>query len=418
MPTLQELRDQRAAAWTEVQTYNERDARGDAMTGEEETAWERGLETVNELTRQISNREQTAALDKRDAEIDAATTPPAGGDGGSVDDYRAAFRTWMARGMTGLNDEQRALVESSMVDLTGSGQQRALGTSPGSAGGYTVPEAFWAKVTEAMKYFGGAANGCEIITTTGGNEIPWATNDDTANEGYYIGENVELTNEGDLSFGQKRLSAFILASGPARVSLPVINDAAIDVEALVARKIGERIARRKTRALTNGTGANQPQGQMTALTTGKTTASSTAITIDELIDLIHSVDASYRSTGRCRWKLHDLILNKVRKVRDDSGGSGLGRPIWEPSIQAGVPDLLLGYGYDINNDMDSTLATTKKTMAFGDWTSAYVIRNVAGGQMMRLAERYAEYLQVGFIAYERHDALVQDAGAAKVLVQV
>jgi HK97 family phage major capsid protein len=419
MPTLQELRDQRAVAYTTAQTYNERSNTGGDMTPEDETAWERALSEVDMLGVAIRNRETQVELDARFAAIDETTRDnggPAGGDGGSIDDYRAAFRSWMQRGMTGLNDEQRSLIESSMVDLTGTGQ-RSLGTSPGSAGGYTVPETFWAKVTEAMKYFGGATNGAEVITTAGGNDMPWATNDDTANEGYFVGENVELTNEADLSFGQKVLSAYILASGPARLSLAVVNDSAIDLESLVARKMGERMARRANRAHTTGTGSSQPQGYMTALTTGKTTASATAITYDELIDLIHSVDGAYRATGRCRFKLHDLVLSYVRKIRDDSGGAGVGRPIWEPSIQAGVPDQLLGYGYDINNDQDSTVAATKKTLAFGDFQSAYVVRKVSDGQMMRLAERYAEYLQVGFIAYERIDGLVQDANAAKVLLQ-
>jgi len=419
MPTLQELIDQRAVAYTQAQTYNERATAGGEMTAEDETAWERALGEVDSLGVAIRNRETQVELDARFAQIDETTRDaggPAGGDGGSIDQYREAFRTWMRRGMGGLAPEQRQLVESSMVDLTGTGQ-RALGTSPGSAGGYTVPETFWAKVTEAMKYFGGATNGCELISTSGGNDMPWATNDDTSNEGYFVGENVELTNEADLAFGQKVLSAYILASGPARLSLAVVNDSSIDIEGLVARKMGERMARRANRAHTTGTGSNQPQGYMTALTTGKTTASATAITYDELIDLIHSVDPAYRSTGRCRWKLHDLVLANVRKIRDDSGGAGVGRPIWEPSIQAGEPDRLLGYGYDINNDQDSTVAATKKTLAFGDWQSAYVVRRVNDGQMMRLAERYAEYLQVGFIAYERADSLVQDASAVKLLVQ-
>jgi HK97 family phage major capsid protein len=56
-------------------------------------------------------------------------------------------------------------------------------------------------------------------------------------------------------------------------------------------------------------------------------------------------------------------------------------------------------------------------MAFGDHQAHFVVRRVQGGQLMRLAERYAEYLQVGFIAYERADSLVQDASAVKLLVQ-
>lgn len=420
MPTLQELRDQRAAAYTQAQTYNERATQGGDMTGEDETAWQRALDTVDTLGEQIATRERQIELDARFAEIDAVTRDnpgtPAGGDGVSIDDYRTAFTSYLRYGLQGITNEARQLLQDGFTDLTGT-NQRALGAGTGSAGGYTVPEGFWAKVTETQKFFGGAINGAEIITTQTGNDLPWPTNDDTSNEGYYVGENVALTNEGDLTFGAKTLSAYILASGPARLSLMLANDTGIDIEGFVARKIGERLARRSNRAWTNGTGSNQPQGYTVGLTAGKTTASSTAITLDEIIDLIHSVDAAYRASGRCRFKLHDLILSYVRKIRDDSGGAGIGRPIWEPSIQAGVPDLILGHPYDVNNDMDSSVAASKKTLAFGDWQAAYVVRKVQDGQLMRLAERYAEYLQVGFISYERHDGIVQDASAAKLLVQ-
>jgi len=187
----------------------------------------------------------------------------------------------------------------------------------------------------------------------------------------------------------------------------------------VARKSGERLGRIYNAHQTTGTGSSQPQGVITGATTGKTTASGTAIIYNEIVDLIHSVDVAYRQAPSTdvAFMMHDLVLAYVRKIRDDSGGSGLGRPIWEPSVQVGVPDSLLGYRVVVNNDMASTVATTNKTMAFGNFRAGYVVRNVSDGQLMRLAERYADYLQVGFFAFGRMDALVQDSSAVKLLVQ-
>lgn len=43
-------------------------------------------------------------------------------------------------------------------------------------------------------------------------------------------------------------------------------------------------------------------------------------------------------------------------------------------------------------------------------------RQVAGSaSLLRLTERYADYLQVGFLAFERWDGTLQDAGAFKVM---
>ena len=318
----------------------------------------------------------------------------------------------MAGGQQALDADELALMQRNFFQ-----PQNAHGTTSGAGGVYTVPECFWAKVTETLKLFGGASTGAEEIRTATGAPLPWPTNDDTSNTGYFVGENTTLTSEGDLSFGQKQLSAYISASGPIKASLPVLQDTGINLEAMLGRKMGERLGRIQNTRFTTGTGSSQPQGYVTGSSTGKTTSSATAITYDELIDFIHSVDAAYRNSGRCRFKLHDLILAYVRKLRDDSGGSGVGRPLWQPSIQVGEPDLLLGYPYDINNDMDSAVTTGKKTMAFGDFQSGFVVRRVTGAQMMRLTERYADALQVGFIAFERVDSLVQDASAVKLLVQ-
>lgn len=417
MPTLQELRDTRAAAWAKAQEFKNRAAAGQDMSAEDETAWTRALDEVDTIGGQIETRERTEALDKRFDEIDEQTraVTVTGDPADSRDEYSDVFQRFCRYGMGDLTVEERQLLRNNFQQVEP--ESRAQGAGTGSAGGYTVPQGFWAKVTETMKYFGGAADGADMLNTDTGGPLPWPTNDDTSVMGYQLGENTEASSEGDLAFGQKTLGAYTYVSGAIRASLQIIQDSGIDIESFIARRMGERLGRIQNLRFTTGTGSSQPQGYITGATTGKTTASATVITYDEIIDLIHSVDAAYRASGRCRFKLHDLILAKVRKLRDDSGGAGVGRPLWEPSIQAGVPDLLLGYPYTINNDQASAVTTGLKTMWFGDPTSAFAVRKVNGASMMRLEERYAEYLQVGFIGYERADALVQDASAGKLLVQ-
>jgi HK97 family phage major capsid protein len=92
------------------------------------------------------------------------------------------------------------------------------------------------------------------------------------------------------------------------------------------------------------------------------------------------------------------------------------RPLWQPSLQAGVADTLLGYGLVVNNDMPVPAANAKSVL-FGDFQRGYVIRDVVGVQVRRLDERYADFLQVGWFAYARSDATVQDAAAYKALTQ-
>jgi HK97 family phage major capsid protein len=404
MPTTLELREQRAAAWAQAQEYLTRSETTE-LSADDETGWQRALDEVDRLGAIIETRERTEQIDQQFSRIDTRT-PPGSTSSDDADPYRRTFERWCRYGDRDFDVHERDLLQANF---------RAQGTNTGAAGGYTVPEGFWAKVTEVMKYFGGILGNVEVLNTDSGNAIPWPTNDDTGNSGAILDENTQITEQ-DVVFGQKNLGAYMYTSKLIRVSLQLLQDSGIDIEMFLAKRIGERLGRIMNTHWTTGTGTGQPQGLITGSTTGKTTASATAITYNEIVDLVHSVDVAYRNE-RCRFMMNDQILGYVRKIRDDSGGAGLGRPLWEPSVQVGVPDSLLGYRVVVNNDMAASIVTTAKTIAFGDPSAAYVARVVNGGQMARLAERYADYLQVGFFGFARADGVVQDSSAVKLLVQ-
>mgnify|MGYP002364010369 FL=1 len=189
---LQDLIDKRAGVWATAQDYDKRKKAGDEFSAEDEAGWTRALDDVDKLGTEIENMQRSAALDSKFSEIDEnarrqaadAATPDAQP---TDNDYRSAFDSYMRHGMTDIAPEQRQLLQAQFRNLAPGAEQRALGTTSGSVGGYTVPEGFWAKVTETMKYYGGATVGAEEIATTAGNSLPWPTNDDTANVGYILG---------------------------------------------------------------------------------------------------------------------------------------------------------------------------------------------------------------------------------------
>jgi HK97 family phage major capsid protein len=193
-----------------------------------------------------------------------------------------------------------------------------------------------------------------------------------------------------------------------RVSFQLLQDSVFNLDSFLARKLGERIGRIQNTHFTTGTGTAQPLGVQTNAAIGKTgtTGQTTTVIYDDLIDLIHSVDPAYRAAN-ARFMLNDLTVGVARKLKDSQN-----RPLWEPSVQVGVPDSLLGYGLVINNDMP-VMAANAKSILFGDFRRAYLIRDVLGVQLLRLTERYADFLQVGFASYARADGTLQDSGAVK-----
>lgn len=249
-----------------------------------------------------------------------------------------------------------------------------------------------------------------MINTATGNSITMPTMDDTNNEGALIAENTQVTLA-EISFGTKMLDAFKYTSGVVLVSSELLQDSAIDVEAIVRDAMSERIARIGNRHLTVGTGAGQPDGIVTASAFGKTAASQTAITFDEVIDLEHSVDPAYRAAPGARFMFNDATLKVIRKLKD-----GEGRYIWQPAdMKAGLSSNIDGYSYSINQAM-AVPATGAKTIVFGDFQK-YAVRMVLQFAIRRLVERYADYDQTGFIGFTRLDGELLDAAAVKHLIQ-
>ncbi|WP_459246969.1 phage major capsid protein [Streptomyces youssoufiensis] len=409
MPTLQTLLDQRAGAWDKAQEFQNRAATEEKMSAEDRAAWDAALADVERLSVDIEREERHARLAAVDYSqvIDATKEADDERHGGEdrAAAYADAWRTWMRDGASELSSQERTALRTGWVDGK---ELRAQGVATGAAGGYLVPPAFRAKMVEAQKFFSSMRDVAEVITTETGATLPWPTNDDTANVGAILAENTQVTEQ-DVTLGQADIGAYTYTSKLVRVSLQLLNDSAFDMEDWLARKLGERIGRAQNAHFTTGTGTNQPEGVQTNAVVGKTgaTGQTTSVTYDDLIDLIHSVDPAYRLGGRAAWMLHDTTLAAARKLKD-----GQNRPLWEPSVQVGVPDTLLGYRYSVNQDMP-TMAANAKAILFGDFFAGYLIRDVQDVQLLRLAERYADYLQVGFLSFARTDGTPQDTAAYK-----
>lgn len=292
--------------------------------------------------------------------------------------------------------------------LTGSGEYnlelRAQSAVTDAAGAYTVPEGFAGEVEVALKRHGGIRNAASILRTASGNDLPYPTLDDTANEGRQLAENTAVT-ETDLTFGQIVFKAFKFSSDAIKVPVELLQDTGVPLEAIIGAQLGERIARLTNKKFTIGTGTGEPHGIMVAAATGVTGASTSTVTYDELIDLIHSVDPAYRANAS--FMFNDATLKVIRKLKDADN-----RPLWEPSVKAGVPDMLLGYPVIINQEVAS-MAAGAESIAFGD-LSKHTIREVRGITLVRLNERYMDAHQVGFLAFYRGDSRYLNAGTGPV----
>jgi HK97 family phage major capsid protein len=401
MREVMELRRKRANLWHEAQEILHKYNNEARWAGEDEQKFDRLMEEIDQLDKRIEREERLHSLKREEAAEEPIRPSVEQRNQVSQEEYREAFNTYLRFGATGLNPEQRSLLAENFVEA------RALSAVTGASGGYTVPEDFYNRLIDNMKWFGGMRQSrTTVIRTSGGNTLPIPTADDTGNVGAIVSENTQVTEQ-DTTFGQKSLGAYMYTSKIIRVPYQLLQDSAFDIESWLRQKLSERIGRITNQHFTVGTGTNQPQGVVTGASQGKVGANgqTASVTFEDLVDLIHSVDPSYRRGAE--FMFHDTTLKALKKMKDADG-----RPLWLPSVSQGEPDTFLGYRYVINNDMPE-MAADAKSILFGDFSN-YFIRDVLGIQLLRLEERYADYLQVGFLAFSRHDGVLADAGAGPI----
>lgn len=363
-----------------------------------------------------------AAIEERAAEERKGKRPVAkDGDEqrGQAEDpkpeYREVFYKYLSRGasLDELSQEERAVLKEG-VQLAN--EQRTQVSTQGTsttAGGYTVPVELSNQIIKSMKAWGPMYDEdiCTVISTSTGVTIKIPTVDDTAVTAGQHSEGTAMTDDGgkDVTFGQKSLEAYGYDTEWVKFSLELARDSIFNMESLLGSLLGERLGRIANSQLTIGDGTGDPNGIVTASTKGKDAATATAVTYDELIDLVHSVDPAYRQSPKVRFMFNDLTLAALRKLKD-----GDGRYIWtNGDVQNGVPGSILGYRYSVNQAMDG-VATGKKSILFGDF-GKYFVRKVGSPMIGVKRETYWPDLGIAGLIYL--DGELGDTAAVKHLLQ-
>ena len=215
-----------------------------------------------------------------------------------------------------------------------------------------------------------------------------------------------------MTFGQKVLDAYAWNTEWIRVSKELADDSIFAMEQILGDLLGERLGRIANAQLTVGTGSSAPNGIVTGSTLGKTAASGTAITADEIIDLLHSVDPAYRVGPKVGFMFNDTTLATIRKLKD-----GDNNYLWQMgNVQAGIPGTLLGYRYIVNQSMLSIpdSAAARRVMLFGDF-SKYYVRKV-GAPLVGALQDKDFWPGFGVAGYIRFDGELADTAAVKHLI--
>ena len=427
------IRTERAEVWNGMEALIEKFANGASpLTVDERADYDAREARLQELEKDL--KLVTDHQERQAAEAEVAETR-----GVSTDEQRSgaeleerAFANYLRGGNERLSREDRAILEQRFNPLSTLPAAPAAGSTLAGEGGYLVPQGFWHNLQIAMKAYGGSAPLFRQVRTSGGEPMPWPTMDPTGIVGSLLSENTQVT-EVDFSFGQGMLSAWTYTSGLHLASVQIVNDAAFDVGQFVTDRVGEAIGRAQAAAVISGSGSSQPLGLLTAIaakgagsvggggfysptaakpvyTVGSSTATTELIngspSFASILDMITYVDPAYRQDAA--WVMGDQTMQKLRAVSDT-----FGHPLWQPSVQVGgtSADRLYGYPVTIDQNVPGLVASTLGGPVFGSLSHAMVLRTVDQANLLRLVERYADFLQVGFIGYVRFDSRSNDMRA-------
>lgn len=397
---------------------------GRDLTSEEEARW---TQLHADADAQLKQIERIELQEQRERELAESRLEERRGDRRATEDddqdetpeQRAeaemqAFRSWLRWGREGLSDVEQRHTRI----LSGREMREAIEALPPevraqtvttTGGGYLIPVGFQAELDQAMLAFGGMRQAARVIQTASGNTLDWPTVNDTANKGRLLAINTQATTT-DVAYGQVQFGAYKFSSDAVLVPVELAQDSAFDMDSHLRDLLSERLGRITNQYMTTGTGTAQPNGIVTAAVDSAINISiGGGLTYANMVDIEHSVDPAYRALPGTGWMFHDDFLALVKKLLDSNG-----RPIFRPATEApGNVDTVLGYPVFINQDVPDPGTATNKAVLFGNFKK-YIFRVVRPMVLLRLVERYADYHQIGFLAFERADGDLIDAGTNPV----
>ena len=386
---LAELQNKRADLAKQMRNVIDNVDQTTGMTTEQESQWNKMEADLPALDKSISQAKTVEALESSLGELDEnpiRQLPGASSNGNPLasDDYLNSFVSFL---QAGVSPDIRAALE--------------IGTD--SEGGFLVPDACVSTLIDNLTDNVIMRQMASVMSTASLTNLPLVSDKGAAG---WLDEESAYP-ESDIGFGNLTIGAHKLGR-IIKVSEELMSDNTYSLESEIARIFGETFGTAEEAAFVNGDGTGKPRGVLLDATNGVTATGATAITYDEIINLIHSVRQVYRTNASFLMK--DSTVGMLRRLKSTDGV-----PLWQPSLQAGVADRFLGYMVNTTEAMPAA-TTGLKSVAFGDF-SQYRIADRGGIAMQRLNELYAGTGQVGFRMRKRVDGRLLIAESVKTLTQ-
>lgn len=234
-------------------------------------------------------------------------------------------------------------------------------------------------------------------------EIPYY---DESTSSVTVGYSTEFS-ELEASAGQFKSISLgnYLVGALSKISRSLINNSNFPIVDYVVSKIAEKFSLWLDKELINGT-ASKIEG-LSGVTQKVTTAASTVITADELMELQDTVPDVFQPN--CVWIMSKAARSAIRKLKDGDGNYLLNK---DATTKWGYT--LFGRPVYISDAVDG-IAADKIPVYYGDF-SGLAVKISEGFSLQLLFEKYATQHAVGAVAYMELDSKVENAQKLAKLV--
>ncbi|RTL42756.1 MAG: phage major capsid protein [Candidatus Melainabacteria bacterium] len=398
---LQELKEKKEkrmnihAECTEILKRAEDEKR--KLSPEEEANWEKGMADIDDLGKQCERLERTLKLsedinrENRDAlfadiktkQEDREKTEAGKREKERAEKRRAAFCHYLLEGRQNLNEEQRGL-------LYGNDSKGGFLTAPPEFSLDMIKGVdditIMRQICKVRKPLDKAESIGNVTRTSRYNPYDWSDPETST----------PATEDDNLAFGVREMQPHRQRK-KVFVSLLLLRRAILDPTPIVMEELMTALGYSQENAFLTASGVKKPLGLFTNSSNGLDTTrdvstdnTATGVTYDGILNALYALKAQYQAVAKMMFHRNTVLM--LRKLKD-----GNDNYLWQPSVQAGQPDLILGRPFYMSEFVPATFTANAYVGVIGDF-SWYWIQDALETMLTRLDEVYFEQGKVCFIS--------------------
>lgn len=326
------------------------------------------------------------------------------------DEYKTALFDWVrAKG-------QSPMLETKLHDM----MRKDVTVASSSGGGYALPEEISRNIGELRLKYSPVRRLIKVVQV-GTSDYKELIDLNGATAGW-VGETGSRTATNTATLREIAPTHGEIYAYP-QASEWSLDDLFFNVEQWITDSVARAFAVAEGTAVISGNGTNKPTGMLN--TTPVTTAddavspraaaayqylpsgdnSPAAIDGDSLIDLVYTLNSSYRGNGR--FVMNSTTTGAARKLKDTTN-----QYLWQPGLSMGQPDRLLGYPVETWEQMPD-VGGGNFPIAFGDFFQGYTLTERIGLRITR--DNVTNVGYVRFYVRQRVGGIVANNDAIKFL---